>query len=279
MPSRKFILKPVIQGDGLPIEIKREAKTEYSPGIKRGTTSVLRGLKPDEENKFLPKVLNTSSSSPNWETVLEDYWSDYSMSIPFDGMEIEGGIENGTPINLEHYILANLFLNDDTVAKGEDVDNAGAFNFLIIDKSAVEKAKLGNLEISTKADGKWAELASNEANTDVLRWIVLGLQGELGLSYSAVRNSTRDELKLIIYEFKGRNPVRFIEAASDTNLKEVALIVALVDSDIIKKEGAAYYDEDVLLANTMKEMISYVKSQTNSAKIAQFQTRLKVSQQ
>ena len=119
-------------------QIRDEVIKKISPGWKKGTKDVNRGLTREEELLYLPSLIGVKPEAPDWENKTKLFWFDLSIPIPAQGIEFEAGFKlkpNGIdaePIDIIGYIYYNVARTHSRVAN-EDDDNPAQYDFRIID--------------------------------------------------------------------------------------------------------------------------------------------------
>ncbi len=261
--TKKYKIGIIYENPLVPDGIKQEATLTYSGGIKAGTRGMLKGLTETEEEYLLPPIIGCSANDNAFRERCDEYWSNFGVIVPYDGLDIDASytVKNSknVPTNLEHYIIANMMLNDDNVA----VDNPTAYGykFYIVDIAAQEQAKLTTFQTAKEANIYLAKLLADESetNTQMFRDILVFYKEKLGKSLFELKTMNRLQLEMDVATFATAEPERFMKIAKNETLSQRAFIKKLEEAGVIEKLGEFYFDKTEKLgtqsqfANALKE--------------------------
>ena len=83
------------------------------------------------------------------------------------------------------------------------------------------------------------------------------------------------EVENNLYEFKGKNPEKFLKAALDKDLDLKDEIADMVQNDIIRKIGNQHIHGDETLGEDLRDTIIYFKNKKNSGQVNAMRAKLK----
>jgi hypothetical protein len=269
--------------------------------------SVLKGLSFDEEQKYLPSIINISPKDPAWHKETKDYWCNISVPIPHDSMGI--GELPGHPLDftidfkeesdkLAFEKTVNLKEKGEISKRGDVIEGIGdyilfryclvyskvAVAYSLVRKSAkilfylyspsTEKSlsKI-KFEKRIKARELFNGILEKESIIDAMLLLYkqdLSLFKELGDKHMAL------EAKI------EKNPDIFLTEINNTNLKYKAFIMKAVNLRIIHnpKNTDTYYwgeNNEVTLGNTMQDAILYIKNEANKQIVDSIKGALKTT--
>lgn len=257
--------------------IRMEQVKKIGSQFARGTRDVIRGLSPEEELEYMPRILGLSPTSDNWNAALQTRWAEFGIDVPSDdyseqGVELEVGFKEnpkkpGTaiPINLDGYIKYNFCkANSDVATTDEQLDNPFLFTYYIIDK-ARKVMDDENRFVRMKAINRLFDqlIASTDANErNKIQWILETEGGSDGVGINTAGYSiVQKEMEL--EKFKDAFPTKFEELVKDPNLETKALIRKAVELSVINQEGNSYFLDSKVIGSSLLDTVGYLSNPAN----------------
>jgi hypothetical protein len=274
-------VKPVFSVPNIPKQILAESSTPYSPGFKNGTRSIHTGLTFAEQSFLLPSLIGISANSPDFQKAVDDYYCEFSRTIPADGMDLDVSYtQNGNnqiPVNIEDYLLSKLMWDDKNVGKTEEeIENSSFYDFVIIDKDKMdkiedemhEKRKLAAINMVALYEQpekikyivtilrKYAKVKSSNIDTRI--------EASLdGLTVMEVESMSDSKLEAALVIIKDIVPDKFNKLVTDENLAVKALIAAAIEFNFLSSLNGEFYYEEEKIATTYKSLIGTIKKDNN----------------
>ncbi len=288
-----------IQWFKLPKELKSERKKRIGSTWVKGTKDILRGLSAEEEERYLPKMLGVSPTSDNWDAKVREYWANMTIDVPIKGLKLDVGVESGyyndvnekgvrirkkglVPINLNDYINYNFCKGHKWVAVSrEDINNVDFFPYFIEDHSKIkldtEKAYIERKKAGAIYNRLIASNTEGSIDESKIDWI---LEVSKRNKQSAFYNRSYDtmtpvEKEMALEHEKNSNPDVFLRIATDPDLEDKSFISKLIEKGIWERQGNTYMDDSKILANSVKEAVTWLRNPVNSKMRITYEERLK----
>ncbi len=249
MSSQKVYIQWSKNHSKLPNNLFEEGKRKLGSSLVEGTSDVLRGFTPEEEVKWLPRILGTPATDPTFLQKARDWWCDLQGLVPagegFDGkryagLELEVGMvkigEEEVPINIKDYALYQVAKKHSRVAL-DRTDTSVGKHFVLIDPTIEKKRATSALEHRMSAQ---KEFISNQKDIPKLKQ-VLNLCGvdTSGMDDQDILAAADNEVSI--------NPERFHTTITSKTLDTQALLYALMRANIISKTGNRFlYGEEIV---------------------------------
>jgi hypothetical protein len=226
----------------------------------------LKGVEGDEEKKFLNGVLDVSYDHVDWPKHIKRFWAEMSIKIPFEGVQLEVGLDdNGQPYNVDQYLKYRFAVKHPHVALNKE-DLTGTNRFYIHDENKDILKKNADIQTRKDADKEFIKLSAEEKQmTRVLR-----LMSDLNPD-----TLTREQKENTLYSLKEASPKKFTRIAKDKNLALKAEIEELVSAGILRKIGNQIIYIDDVLGETLADTIVYLKDKKNSSTLTVLRAKLK----
>lgn len=292
--SRIVYVRRKPQIGALPGQDLDEAKSKIGSSFKDG--SVLRGLKFDEEIRFLETLLGVNKTSQNWEKMSKEYWANITKLVPpgdgvkGDGLKLEIGLrytnkedyeadlkaplENGaiinpkgTPIKLDDYIIWRYCLVYGDVANSfEDVGKSPKIRFYLFNKEKEVQDKKTMLNIKSTATKLMYQRIAERDWVDYVLRVLVAADKESKVTLRELAIITADEKDIILDEYLQKNPARFLEIGSDKNLETKAFIeIAIAVGKLARIPNTTTVTHDgETLGNTTDEVVTYLQNPVNA---------------
>lgn len=257
--------------------IRMEQVKKIGSQFARGTRDVIRGLSPEEELEYMPRILGLSPTSDNWNGVLQTRWAEFHIDVPSDdysesGVELEVGFKEnpkkpGTaiPIDLDGYMKYNFCkANSDVATTDEQLDNPFLFTYYIVDKARKvmddENRFVRMKSINRLFDQLVTSTDANERNK--IQWILETEGGEDGVGINTAGFSVVQK-EMELEKFKDAFPTKFEELIKDPNLETKALIRKAVELSVINQEGNSYFLDSKVIGSTLLDTVGYLSNPAN----------------
>lgn len=274
--SRKVVLRTVDKFTTLPKgeqakPLRKEVVKKIGASWKKGTRDIVRGLTPQEEQRYLPRLIGVRLDSEQWNDKVLNYWADFFIAVPYEGeIELEVGFQLNSnkevePINLDDYIKYNFAKQHrEVAATREELDNMFIYTYYMIDKGAEQDLMEEQYEVRKKANRLFIKLVESKEPSakDKIDWILETSGGEKGTGINVnVLSPSQRELEL--ERLKDKNPSRFVEIMNDPHLETRALIRKAVSYGAIMQDGNSYFLDSKVIGSSLKETIGYLENAAN----------------
>ena len=291
-------------------EFINEHVRKLSAGSKGGR--LYRGFTTEEEEKYLPLILNQNSTDAGWLKAVHDYWTNFSVQIPYAGKELEVGFRYkneedavkgqeetelqyeeyltyrkkgkyyyekfdvrfklGTPLNVHDYVIYRFALVSPRVARQKGDQNKSPR----IDFIMENQTEL----LSTKLNRINLERKVSSAYEDIVGDnVVLGYMRDLYYSKlvnSKVSTSDEKEVKAGLYDLSRSEPRDFLEKYQDPDIAEKAFINRALTVNVlyqIPNTQIIKYDNEVL-GTSLEETIVNLRKANNADIKAAIEARI-----
>lgn len=249
----------------LPKEIRAGAK------VKIGSIFVdrqpLKGVSDDEEAKLLKGIVDVPPTHQDWPAKTKDFWASLSLKVPFEGVELNIGThDDGTPVSPMDYIYWKWCMKHRQVAMSEEEMNSDAGKrFYMYDPQKDLLKKNERVQVKKDADKEFIKLSGNMDKVKMLTRVLMGVDPE---RLSSI------ELENNLYDYKEKNPERFLKFSLDDNLELRAEIENMVEKSVLRKIGNQLIYEDETIGEDVKDAIVYFKNKKNSGQVNIMRARL-----
>ncbi len=251
--------------------MKRSIGSNFEGG---GSKRVSSGLTFAEEDLLLPRLLEVEADDREFNKKRTEFFCDIDTSVDYShGRTLEIGLEKSNsddvsrsnmPINVMDYIRYRHALKHPQVAASkEDAIGNQMIQFYIFDKTSVQKNSDLKLEIQDAASKAYHEMANNpEKVSQALTLLGISLLTPLGLM-------TPGEQKQALKDQATLKPKEFLDMYETKDFEINFWIKDMLNTNVLKKLGDKYFEDqtDVLIANSMEELIWFFKDDTNSDRI------------
>ncbi len=288
-----------VQWFKLPKELKSERKKRIGSTWVKGTKDILRGLTSIEEEIYLPKMLGLSPTSENWDKKVREYWANMTIDVPIKGIPLNIGMEEGNytdidekgarvrkrgliPINLSDYISYHFCKGHKWVAVSkDDLLNVDFFPYFIEDHSEIkldgEKAYRKRKKASAIYNRLIADNADGSIDEHKIDWILeVSKRNKDSAFYNrSYKSMSSVEKEMALEHEKNVNPEVFLRIASDPDLEDKSFISRLIEKGIWERQGKTYIDDTKIIANSIKEAVTWLNNPVNSKMRITYEERLK----
>lgn len=244
------------------------------------TQDIIRGLSEIEEHFLMPRtIIKCKNTDDKFTQECYDYWADYEIKLKDNtkrilDISITSTVEatyNGkkvtynVPNNLHDYIAYNFALRSSNVAYTKiDKERGSRYDFILSEPEETKKEKTFSIQTKQNADANYLQLTNGavEAKYDPSIDYVFQLLKE---NTFVEIGDFQDKLNWL-YEYKEKNPAKFVGTMGIKNLKEQAEILKLVEIGILTKVDN-YYSYDAQSFGTMETTIKFFADATNSVTV------------
>ena len=264
--ERKIIIRRKEVLNHLPKEIRAGAK------IKLGSIFVdrlpLKGVDGEEEGKLLKRVIDTPAGHPEFALKARDFWASLTLRVPFEGVELDISTDaNGEPVVPMDYLYWKWCMKHRQVAASEEeMKSDGSKRFYIYDPQKDLLKRNEKVQVKKEADKEFIKVSMEEGKMKMLLRILTGADPER-LSKIEIENS--------LYDYKERNPERFLKYSLDSNLEIRYELEEMVAKSILRKIGNQFIYEDETIGEDVKDTITFFKNKKNSGIVNILRAKLK----
>lgn len=251
--------------------MKRSIGSNFEGG---GSKKVSSGLTFAEEDLLLPRLLEVDASDREFNKKRTEFFCDIDTAVDYaHGRTLEIGLENSNtdavsksnmPINLMDYIRYRHALKHPQVAASkEEATGNQMIEFYIFDKTKVQANSDLKLELQDSAMKAYLEMEGNQEKvTQGLTLLGISVVGTSGLLKPG-------EQKQLLKDYAVANPDKFLEMYDTKDFEITYNIKNMLNLKVLKKLGDKYFEAetDVLIANSMEELIWFFKDDLNSDRI------------
>lgn len=266
----------------VPTDVYKDSVTKIGSEWKSGTQDVLRGLSPKVEKILLPSIIGIEPSSPNWDSKTAEYWADYSLRVPQEGLpfNIWQG-ENGLPAvsNVKDWIAYKFCVASSKVAVSEEeYSNRDIFPFYIEDNKELVKQKTIKLAVRKEADLEFLKLFKEDSKGNIstlkVNW-VMEMYKKHDSTLGRYQDMSNELKEIYIDEQREKDSELFLEIIKDDKLEERAFISECASLGYINKVQNAYYNGDEKMGDNMDEAILFLRDTKHSNVLLTLKERVK----
>lgn len=242
------------------------------------TGDILRGLTFEEERRLLPELLGVEATDLNFRKKASEFWADVNIIIPLEGKKLNVSTERlfetidgkkypiEVPINLRDYVYFRYVDSHREVAKDKEDCLGNPYAKFYIEDSTAELQKASNAFAKKKELSKKVLELTDGTNPDLqlLKSIVYVLKP---LHRQQIPASL-EALSILLSDVSEKYPSEFLEAASDKDIKDRALVATLQEKGVITMAGNMIYDEmvgDSAVADDTDTFIKYINQPKQNA--------------
>lgn len=250
----------------LPVEVQNERTVKL--GSMFVNRAPLTGLKKEEERKYLPKLIGTDPTDPNFGEKAMEFWRTLTVKVPVEGVTLNITTDDeGEPLNVSDYLIYRFAKAHKLVAEDRDAAQGNItkrFYFYSPEKEI--KKENDNVQWKLKAYTEFVQVKDDEDKVDMLLRLLTDSRPE-HLNLPQKQNILSEEIE--------NNPKKFYKATQDKNAELKSLIHDMVSYGVIEKIGDQYAFFDEVLGNNMRETIIYFKNDRNSESVVRMKAKLK----
>lgn len=261
---KKIMLRRIEVMGHLPKEVRANAISKISSVYVN--RQPLKGVEGEEAKKIMDGLLDVGPGHVDWPRYEKSFWSNMAVKVPFEGVELEVGVDSdGKPYNIDHYLKYRFALKHPYVASSKkSLEGKQRFYFVDNEKDIRDKNK--TIQVRKDADKEFIKASSDEKKMD---WLlrVLSKQNPIKL--------TREQKENALYDIKDKDPAKFFKVATDKDLELKAEIESMIEAGVLRKIGNQVIYIDEVLGEDMKDTIVYLKNKKNSGTLTILRAKLK----
>lgn len=298
--SHKVFVRRKKNLPNLPIEGDFIDESIIKIGASWREKSVLRGLEAEEESRWLPKIIGTQVTSPNWEAEAANYWKNISRVVPLTNKDGSGGLElevglryksqedydtdqnapreegavinpKGEPISMADYILWRYCLRYSRVANSiEDINKSPKIEMYLFSREKDIKDKKASFELRKKASQLLYKRLNERDWVDHILRLLIVQDGEAKVTIKDLSTITDDEKDIMMDNYANKNPGLFLSLGEDRNLELksfVEICIALGLLHRIANTNSVSMDGNTI-GNTMDEVVTFLRNPENQHSLA-----------
>ena len=244
--------------DHIPVVALNEIPAPLSSVYKGG--AVHRGLTEAEEKKYLYPYLGLSESNPNHRKQVLDWWKDLSIPITVTGaiLNISTLDDEETPINVLEWVKWKWAKSHPLVASSqEEMLKDHRKRFYIYDPD--EQDRTDNVQNQLKIEGfaELGKLFAEKEDDTTINHVCL----RYGLDY---RNLNRIQKETSITSMAESDMKKFLGIVKDPLLKRKAIVIDLINLNILNRTGSTIMYVDTVLGHSLKEAALWLENKENS---------------
>lgn len=257
--------QPVLPVEGLNYQIGRDHKLFIGPAFAGPNTAKLLGrdiLTREEEQKYMPQLINISTTHTEWDKILNTYWETLQVDVPYDGLSLNVGTiqksesEEPEPINLFEWLLYKYCLRYAQCANSRDMMGASDRIRFYLWKDTEERS----LKTSMLVWEDKATLARLEIQQDIekVKSIII-LAGHAVPLDMGERNS-------LLADVAKSDAQAFLKLVADKGLLEKAFVERLVRAQLMSRplnSTLVVYD-NAQVGRNLEEAALWLKQPENS---------------
>lgn len=274
---------------------------------------VLRGLTPEEEVRFLPKIIGTQPTNDKWEEACRAYWNNISRNVDEKGIELEVGLiwatedaynskfqfnsndkalikdENGvlinskgTPINIADYILWRYCLVYSECANdAADIHKSNKIRMYIFSQEIENKVKKNKFALEKEANQLFYGSLSD---TNWTKWLLRLLvtkdpNPEKKVTIGQLMYMAEDDINIALAEYIKKDPQLFLTLGKDKSLELKSFIeecIAVGRLVRIANTEAIAFENDTI-GNTLDQAVAFLSSPANSNTLNTLRAQINVN--
>lgn len=304
--SRLVYIRRKRTGISLPVEGEFIDESIQKIGPAYRFKSVLRGLEPQEEERWLPRIIGVQPTSDNWGKATEDYWAHISRVVPPNNKDGSGGLEleigmryeteadfladeqgkldedgallnpKGNPINPTDYILWRYCLRYSKVANSyEEIHKSAKIEFYIFSKDKDIKDKKNAFELRKEANQLLYKNLSDRSWVEHMLRVLVQSDPEAQVGIKDIPRLDDNEKDVLLDQYASKMPASFLTYGKDRHLEmksfiEVCVVVGLLNR--IPNTQSISLDGQTL-GNTTEEVVAFLLNPQNNGVLGQLKAQ------
>lgn len=291
-PNSKIIeiyRKPTLLSQAQPKDTEAYfANSNVSIGsyFEKGSQKIGSGLDFSEEALLLPFMIDIPSEDREFRKKVSEFYAEITTTVPYTtGTKLEIGLtqsnekvlgKENMPINLMEYLRYRHAKNHPWVAASKEVGEGDQMKlFYIFDKQNMQ-AK--NTEALNNKDAAMQVYLTIKKKPEVVDHM-LTLMGTDPREFKGLKNEEALKIEKL-NEYVNTKPAIFLKIYEGGDIEIKYRIETMVKVKVLKKIGDKYIDpqgkdgQDEIIANTLDELIWFMKDEVNSATVATLKARM-----
>lgn len=273
-------------------------------------SSINRGLTVTEERKLLPDLIDTNPSNPDWSQASTEFWKNISKEVPPLGTDGKGGIklevglryENkeaydadmvkiansdgvivdcaGYPINVSDYVLWRYCLVYNRVANDLAQVNASPnIDFYLYTKDKETQDKKAILNQKRQASHIYSTNIGDRTWVDYMLHVLVASDNTSRILLKDVILLSADEKDILLDEYMGKNPAKFIALGNDKTLELRSFIELAISTGKLSRipNTNTVIHEGVTIGNSIEESVNFLNNPKNKYVYDQLKAQILIS--
>ncbi len=261
---QRKIKKTVLPEIGVMDETARDYSLAIGASFAGANSGVLLGrtiLTAQQERDWMPRIVGVQPTHQEWDRVLNDYWNNLNVKIPYDGLSLEVGMTYKSetefePIKPADYVLYQYCLKYPQVANSiSEVNNSNKIRFYLTKESYVQDELLRTKKLRDRAFVVRLEL---EGDVEKMKSLII-------LSGNPLPRKL-EEQQLLLAKIQETEPSKFLELTKDKKLLEKAFVERLIKVNIFTRpinSTLVMYDGAIIGSN-LEEAAAWLAMPANS---------------
>lgn len=256
--------KPVLPESGVVGDTARDWQLKIGPSFANGNSGVLLGrtlITQEEEKEYMPSIVGISSTHMEWDKMLNEYWANLLVDIPYDGKCLEVGLVHLSesvqkPINVFEWLLYKYCLKYPQVANDMSlVGMSTKIRFYLFKESEARQAALDVKKLKDKAILLRFKM---EEDTEAMQSVII-------LSGNPLPKAIHEQ-QLLLSQIAESDPAKFVALGKDKDLLEKAFVERLIRAGLMIRplnSTLVIYDNNQI-GNNLNEAKEWLKQPQNS---------------
>lgn len=261
------VTKPLLPEEGVTTNSAEDYFFCVGSAFASFNSPVLLGrviLTPEEEMRIMPLVMKIQPNHPNWHSMVDDYWKDFRVPIPFEGKTLDTSVrfnsadDPGTPVNPEDWVLWKYCMRYGRCAKSlEEANNSPKILFVLYNETAELKRKETALKLKDDAFQLRMSIVREPVKIDAV----------LSLYNKDITTMAQIDKELALSELADKDPNKFIQIGSDNNLQMKAFVMRCINAGLLyrpENSSIIIYDGTQTIAHSMDEAVAFLNDAQNT---------------
>jgi len=246
----------------LPEVVRNEANV-YLSSVFNGSIPH-RGLTEEEVHKYVARYLGvTKGVNPDYDAKIKEFFADITLKVDVAGLNLNMSIANGEPLHLLQWIHGRWAISHPLVASSkEEMDATISKKFYIYDPERAKVNQSEKVKLVTEAYVQYAQIIADKDDNVTLNRLLLMFGQE---HHASDRLDKENALALIVQS----DPKKFMNVASDPQLKLKAGIIDMINLDVLYKSGNAIMYADEILGHSLGQACTWFRNKDNSELVRQ----------
>jgi hypothetical protein len=226
----------------------------------------LRGVEGDEEKRLLCKLLGLDETDKTIGKVMREWWAELRILVDHEGTELQVGMIDGEPVNIEDYLKYRFALRHPQVAESRElmvIDSRKMFYLYDYDQEVGKDNAKG--AVKRKAMVELDRIMQVRRDMDR----VMRVMGELRPENLSTQQA-QNRLQLLVEN----EPQKFLSIITDKNFDNRSVLTEMLQYEVLRKIGNAYYYQDQILGDNEEETILYLKNPANNSVLVTLKARM-----
>jgi len=212
----------------------------------------------EEQDKWMPQVIDTPPSDLSFRQKVREWWSDLTTEVPQEGLSLEIGFDKqGNPLNVEEYFRYLQAKNHPRVADDKENNHGANTIWYITDPTRQKEEEQAENEKYLSAMETFIKMRKERIKlNNIVKILIPGINNPAELT-------ERDLNQMLTKEIEN-DPDNFMKVAKDKQLQTKAFILDLISLGVVNKVGNSILHGEVVLGSNMEEAALYLDDKKNS---------------